>query len=109
MTKLSFAEARGAVLRVRRADWRATGGTLYVSPEGFADADDYLVVWGAREFLVDGDLDYLLVDNTVTFVSRTTGKVRDDVMVLSFDKVDGMWPIRVGDESDSGARNAPGE
>jgi hypothetical protein len=88
-----FADAVRTVQVRLEANWNNTVGTPYVSPSGLRDEDDYLVSWGAREWLVDENPDYLLMNGVVTFVSIESGQVRDDLMILNFDKVDRMTAI----------------
>jgi hypothetical protein len=87
---ISFSQARAAVLARREIDWEGTLGTLYVAPTGYADADDFLVEWGPREWLVDGDPSWVLLNNTATLVSRCTGEVRDEAASAVLDKLDRM-------------------
>jgi len=83
------------VLADKIARWGITGGEPAVSPNGFEDGEDFLVVWGAREYIVDGDNNFILLNGTVTFVNRETGLIRDELMVEQFAKVDGMTPVSV--------------
>ena len=92
---ISFAQAVADVRTLRERDWRATVGTPFVSSEGYADAADYLIVWGCREYLVGGDATYALLSNTVTFVSRSSGVIRDEQMTENLDKIDAMRPVRL--------------
>jgi hypothetical protein len=94
---ITFAEAVKAADSWLRENWGATPGTPYVSPEGLQDDEDFLVEAGPREWLVDEDLGYLLMNNTVTFVSRETGEVRDETTTEVFDKIDAMTPVSVTD------------
>ncbi len=89
---VSFAQARDAVLARRRADWEGTFGTLYVSPDGWLDEEDFLVQWGPSEWLVDGDSTFVLLNNTATLVSRSTGEVRDETASAILEKMHRMTP-----------------
>lgn len=95
MADLTYADAVAAVRKVREKDWPGTpGGNLAVGgPDGMEDVLDYLVPWGARECLVDGDQTYLLCNGLVTFVDKRTGWVRDEMMPEQFAKVDLMTPV----------------
>ncbi len=65
-------------------------GTLYF-PGGWAeDDDDYLLEWGAREFLVEGRESFGRWDNIAYFVNKQTGEVRKAHFNASFDKIDNM-------------------
>lgn len=91
---ISFAQAVRSVRTLRERDWGLTVGTPFVSSEGYADAADYLVVWGCREYLVGGDATYALVSNSATFVSRSSGVIRDEQTTENLDKIDAMRPVR---------------
>ena len=91
---ISFAQAVRSVRTLRERDWGLTVGTPFVSSEGYADAFDYLVVWGCREYLVGGDATYALVSNSATFVSRSSGVIRDEQTTENLDKIDAMRPVR---------------
>lgn len=93
---ISLERAIASVRERRTEDWAGTWGTLYVSPEGYADDRDFLVVWGAHEYLVDNDPRYLLLNNLVTFVDRETGEIRDVPHSLHLDKIDAMEPVSTG-------------
>jgi hypothetical protein len=90
---ISFADAVHTVQTRLLATWGGTYGTPYAAPTGLRDADDYLVSWGAREWLVEGNADYMLMNGVVTFVSIETGEPRDELMILNFEKVAGMSAI----------------
>ncbi|MEX1078497.1 MAG: hypothetical protein WED09_05260 [Homoserinimonas sp.] len=69
-------EQARAIVEAHEADeWRLEDGTLYVAPEGYEDADSWLVVVGARELLVDDDAAYLMLDDRALTVDKITGKV----------------------------------
>ena len=90
---VTFSDARAAVQRLRKADWAGTAGELFVSPEGLEDAADFCVSWGAREFLVDDDSDFMLLNNVVTFVSKATGEPRDEPVTAHLEKLGRMTPV----------------
>ncbi|MGW1145936.1 hypothetical protein ACWD6I_12930 [Streptomyces sp. NPDC002454] len=74
-------------------------GELYIAPEWYEDAVDYLPVWGAREFHVDGLAAYGRTDNIVVFVDKNTGEVRRDWFTPNFGKVRAMTPVHVGEDA----------
>ena len=90
---------RDAVERVREEyaeEWssRHPGQTFYPYPTGYADADDYLVPVGAREVVVDGEIEVLVMGgDPAVFVDRTTGVVRFESVVLTLAKVHAMEPV----------------
>jgi hypothetical protein len=94
---LTFDDARRVIEEHLRAHPPGISGTLYVSPEGFEDETHYLPVWGAREFLVDGQDAYGRWDSRVLFVDKQSGEVTEDIQTLAFDKIDAMTPVRASE------------
>lgn len=90
---VTFSDARTAVLAHISSTWDGTPGTPYVDPEGYADADDFLVVWGPEEYLVGGDSTYVLMNGTAIFVSRETGEIREVAYASNVDKINAMTPL----------------
>jgi hypothetical protein len=90
---ITFAEAVTSAREYVEARWGATWGTPHVLNKGYQDDDDYLIVWGTREYLVDGDLHSLLFNNTSIFVSRRTGEIREETTTEMFDKIDKMTRV----------------
>ncbi|UAW09364.1 hypothetical protein SEA_KLEVEY_5 [Arthrobacter phage Klevey] len=50
-------------------------GTYAVSPDAYETPDVYVIVDGAREAVIDGDLDYEPMDKPLTVVVKATGEV----------------------------------
>ena len=90
---VTFSDARSAVLVYIVETWDGTPGTPYVSSKGYADAEDFLVVWGAEEYLVGGDTAYVLLSGVAIFVSRDSGELREVAYATNFDKINGMLPV----------------
>jgi hypothetical protein len=76
--ELTYRDAVDIVRAEYAPRWGGTPGTLFVSPTGYADPLDFLVPWGAEEYLVGGDTAFLLMNNLVTFVDRRTGALREE-------------------------------
>ena len=72
--------------------WRPSHGTLHVDAEGFEDDYAYLVIVGARELLVDGDYDYLMLGGGVITVEKETGEVFVLDSLLDGGRIDAMTP-----------------
>lgn len=72
---ITFDAARTAVEQALAPLWNADDGTLHISESGLEDDLGFMVEWGAREWLVDGDPRHIVANNVVTFVSRFTGVV----------------------------------
>lgn len=94
-TALRYAAAAVLVREAYAETWSVAhpGLTFYVEPAGFADETDFLVPVGAREVLVDGDLDLLPMDDApAVFVDRETGAVHFETTVLVLDRIEAMTP-----------------
>lgn len=71
---VTFDQAREIVAAAERSRWEL--GTFYVAPYGFDTGPEWLVVRGAREFLVGGDPAYLALDQRPALVSKAAGRLR---------------------------------
>lgn len=96
MTAETFAEAMEIVRAYGGALWESAGypGTYYVSPEGYEDDEKYLVIDGAREDLVLGDLDYAPMDKTALFVMKGSGIVVEATGLEASTALEDMRPVR---------------
>jgi hypothetical protein len=92
---VSPSEARRLLIAHFSAHPPAVSGELYIAPEWREDVDDYLPVWGSREFLVDGDASYGRWDNTVIFIDKRTREVRRDLYTSNLDKISAMSSVIV--------------
>jgi len=92
---VTFERARVIVEAYEAATWRADrDGTLYVAPGGYEDAEGYLVIVGARELLVDGDQDYLTLDDRAVTVEKATGEVFELDALRDAPRLLAMTPTR---------------
>lgn len=89
----TYAEARDAVTAELAPLWGETRGTFYVAPEGFEDDTSFFVPWGAREWLVDGDPSFILLNGAATFVDKVTGFVSMTLYVEEAERIDRMSPV----------------
>lgn len=89
----TYAEARDAVDRELAPLWGDTRGTFYVAPEGYEDDTSFFVPWGAREWLVDGDPSFVLLNGAATFVDKVTGFVSMTLYVEEAARIDRMSPV----------------
>ncbi|WP_328907943.1 hypothetical protein OG230_35860 [Streptomyces sp. NBC_00234] len=88
-------EARNLLVAYFAEHPPAISGELYIAPEWYEDALDYLPLWGAREFLVDGREAFGRWDNLAIFIDKRTGEVRSDLRTLNFRKISAMTPVAV--------------
>lgn len=90
---ITFDEARQIVERELRAKWQPWQGTLITLPTGAEDATHWRVIAGARESLVDGDLDFDLMDAPALLVSKTTGELQRVVVIADMERLSAMTPV----------------
>ncbi|MRG61339.1 hypothetical protein GE115_15895 [Agromyces sp. CFH 90414] len=89
---LTIEEARSALERHFAERPPAIAGTLHISG-WYEDADNYLPVWGAREFLVDGHDEFQRWDNLAIFIDKASGAVREEPFLPNRLKVRAMTPV----------------
>lgn len=89
----TYADAMSVVRAEIAPLWGDTRGTFYVSPNGYEDATSYFVPWGAREYLVDGDRSFVLLNGSATFVDKITGFVEVTTYIAELDRIDAMKEI----------------
>lgn len=81
--------------RRARRWWPQDAGTLVVLPDGYEDDQAWHVVVGAREWLVDQDPDYVLLDAPAWLVSKSTGRLELATVVEVLDRLERMRPVSV--------------
>lgn len=89
---MDFATAVGLADAALRPSWQGPG-TFFVSPEGFEDATDYLVIVGAREWLIDEVFEFSTLGGPTVFVNKATGEVTLAETIEVFDKTDAMTQV----------------
>lgn len=93
----TFKDALRLVADVVGEDWPKLGmGTMYVDPNGYEDATTWAINVGSREFLVDGDPRWQLMDPPLVLVDKRTGEVNITQYLLVADQIDKMTPVNVG-------------
>ncbi|RXZ69937.1 hypothetical protein [Agromyces albus] len=93
---VTLEEARSALERHFAEHPPAIAGELYIA-EWYEDDSDYLPVWGAREFLVEGREAFGRWDNMVIFIDKQSGEIREDVHTLNLEKIEEMRPVAVSE------------
>jgi hypothetical protein len=88
----TFDDARRIALGAVAPHWRSDLGTLMVADYGREDITHYEVIYGAREWLEDGDADFALYDAPALLVDKRTGVVTELVVIENFDRLDAMRP-----------------
>lgn len=89
---LSFEQARQRVDDARRPKWQGPGEYM-VQDYGYENAEQFNIIDGAKEALVDMNPDYLAPDDVVTLVSKKTGAIRTTTYPASADYLDKMTPV----------------
>lgn len=87
---IEFEDARRIVADSRAHDWPASHGTFMVADYGFEDSQSWLPTWGAKEWLVDGDPEFMLMDQPVLLVDKQTGELTDLTWRDGLDRIDKM-------------------
>jgi hypothetical protein len=92
---VTIQEARQVLKRHFSEHPPAISGDLYIAPEWFEDEQDFLPVWGSRQFLLEGREAFGRWDNLVIFIDKRSGGVREDFHTLNLEKIGKMTPISV--------------
>jgi hypothetical protein len=71
----------------------AISGDLYIAPEWYEDEQDFLPVWGSRQFFLDGVEAFARWDNLVIFIGKRSGDVREEFYTPNFERIREMTPI----------------
>ena len=88
---ISYEQAAEIVAKELGPKWDT--GTFYVEPKGYENSELFMVPYGAREFFVDEQTEFVVQDSPVALVNKTTGEltlepyldIRD--LVLSLDEM----------------------
>jgi len=73
---VTFEQARERAEALRR-DWQGPG-LFYVAPWGYDLGDDWLVLVGAHEGIMGGQIEYVPLDDQQTLVDKRTGILRHE-------------------------------
>lgn len=72
---VTFDQARLIVRRAESPKWPPNHGHFMVARYGYQDTTHWCVVTGAREWLEQGNLDYMELDAPVLLVDKVTGEL----------------------------------
>lgn len=91
----SFEQARKLAFEKNAAAWKDLGnrGEYMVADYGFENEDAWLIVDGAREYLVDGDYSFEIMDKPLTLVMKATGEVFQMQHLDDPDTIHAMTPV----------------
>ncbi len=95
MKPVTFEQAREAVRAVNEPAWEDadTPGTYMVAEYGYEDADAFLILDGAKEFLVDDDGEYAVEDAPAMLVEKATGLVMAGDFLNLQERIMAMTPV----------------
>lgn len=91
----TFEQARQLAQEINAPAWRdlKNPGEYMVAPWGYEDADAWLVVDGAREYLEGGDDDFEVLDKPLSLVMKDTGELFHIQYLEAQDRVDRMTDV----------------
>lgn len=88
---ISYREATEIVTKELEPKWEF--GTFYVEPKGYENDEVFMVPYGAKEFLVDDDDEFMVTDSPVALVNKETGELNlvvyldNEDLILSLDEM----------------------
>lgn len=68
-------------------------GTFYVEPNGYENADSFMLPYGAKEWLVDDNEEFLLMDLDVAIVNKNTGALEFIDVLSNLDYIEAFTAI----------------
>ena len=93
---ITFKEAREKVQSMEADLWLDKAGTFYVDTDGYGDGDAWYLNFGAEEWMVDGDLRFLIADADAALVDKKTGDVTITTYLDNAERYDAMRAVSVG-------------
>ena len=87
---ITYAEAAELVFESLKHDWEY--GSLFVDPEGYENEELYLVPYGAREFLVEGDELFVIDGAPVALVNKFTSEISFVAYLSNRELIESLWP-----------------
>lgn len=92
---LTFEQARKAVEKKMEPTWDGNG-TFFVSMDGREDKKGYFLTFGAEEWIIDGEPEYMMLDGGQCLVDKDTGDVQVFQYLQDPDRIDAMRPVSIG-------------
>ena len=87
---ITYSEAAELVFEALKDDWEY--GSLFVDPEGFENEELYLVPYGAKEFLVEGDELFVIEGAPVALVNKFTSEISFVAYLGNRELIESFWP-----------------
>ncbi|QIN94334.1 hypothetical protein SEA_ABBA_5 [Arthrobacter phage Abba] len=91
----TFEQARKIASELNAPAWRDLGnrGEYMTADYGYENADAWLIVEGAREYIEGGDDSFVILDQPLTLVMKATGDVVSVQYLDDPELIDGMTPV----------------
>lgn len=89
---VSFEDARQIVAKARRGAER-NHGSYMIAAYGYESPQHWLVIDGAREWIVDNDPDFLYLGPGPLLVDKFTGELTELPSLYDFDYVNSFTPV----------------
>lgn len=90
---ITFDQARDRAAKAVEPTWDPQAGTLFADMNGLQDKTHYAVHVNAEEWLVDGDLTYMVMDSPLVLVNKKTGVAEVSTYLENRARFDRMRPI----------------
>lgn len=87
---ITYAEAAELVFEALKEGWEY--GSLFVDPDGYENEELYLVPYGAREFLVEGDELFMIDGAPVALVNKFTSEISFVAYLSNRELIESLWP-----------------
>lgn len=88
---ITFDQARELVSKAVGSEW--SHGTFHVSSSGSEDDLAFLVEYGAREWIVDGNVGFLVIPGGLALVDKRTAELDETTYLTDPDRFDNMTPV----------------
>jgi hypothetical protein len=91
---ISFKEAQTIVSSQLKSKWNSIGGTFHVADWGSENEKYWQIPVGAREFLVEGDLDFQIIDDQIYLIEKQSGEFTIIIGYQNLDLLETLKPYK---------------
>ena len=93
---MRYAEARRIALEEVKKTWGIGTGDPYAAREGWEDRDTFAVPVNSREYLVNGDKRFMVLDAPIVLVDKDTGFAVPVQFLDAEEQISAMRPVTMG-------------
>jgi hypothetical protein len=86
VAKITFDEARTITIAQYYSEWDDIAIEPAVAEVGYENENEWLMIVGARQFIIEGDRDYQIFDDGAYIVNKRTGQL-EVIPVYAIDQV----------------------